>query len=76
MRAEDILRTLKGLFKSMDDDRAAVRAELRARGIPYAEAKRDAKGFCLTCGKGFLCPGVHTFEEIQEAARAEKEKAV
>ena len=50
----------------------ALGAAMRAQGVPYAPAEKDADGVCLTCHKKVLCPGVHTFEEIQEAARAAK----
>ena len=49
-----------------------VSAELRRRGIPHSLAQYDAGGNCLTCGEGGRCPGVHTFEEIQQADRAQK----
>lgn len=48
---------------------ADVSAELRRRGIPHSPAQYDAGGNCLTCGEGGRCPGVHTSEEIQNAAR-------
>jgi hypothetical protein len=76
MKAKHLLPELKGEFKSLADVRAALRNELRARGIPHADAQKDERGFCLTCGKSLMCVGVHTFEEIQEAAKAEKAKAV
>ena len=50
-----------------------ISAALRRRGIPHAPAQYDGKGVCLTCGDSGRCPGVHTFEEIQEAARRQKE---
>jgi hypothetical protein len=49
-----------------------VSAELRRRGIPHSPAQYDAGGNCLTCGECGRCPGVHTFEEIQRADRAQK----
>lgn len=47
---------------------------LRAEGIPHSPAQYDPKRafHCLTCGETFKCPGVHTFEEIQAADRAQK----
>ena len=49
---------------------AAVSQQLRSQGIPHAAAQYDAAGLCLTCGKtSDECPGVHTFVEIQTAAR-------
>jgi len=52
---------------------ADVSAELRRRGIPHSPAQYDSAGNCLTCGQRFsACPGVHTFEEIQAASRAQK----
>ncbi len=47
----------------------AISDYLREHGIPHAPAKYDDKGNCLTCGECGRCPGVHTFEEIQQAAR-------
>lgn len=41
---------------------------MRADGVPHAPAEK-VDGVCLTCGKSVLCPGVHTFEEIQHANR-------
>ena len=48
---------------------------LRQLGVPHAAAKFDpATGKCLTCGEiESRCPGVHTFEQIQDAARRQKE---
>ena len=46
-----------------------IAAHLKRLGIPHAEAHYQA-GVCLTCGECGRCPGVHTFEEIQKAARA------
>ena len=54
----------------------ALSVRLRLEGIPHSSAHRDIDGRCLICGERSGCPGVHTFEEIQESARAEKEKAV
>ncbi len=54
----------------------ALSVRLRVLGIPHVSAPVDLAGRCLICGERSVCPGVHTFEEIQEAARAEKEKAV
>ena len=49
---------------------------LRAQGIPHAPAKYDEAGLCLTCrNDATKCPGVHTFEEIQEAGRKAAGKA-
>ena len=62
--------TGKGAWDSADAMTADVSAELRRRGIPHSPAQYDAGGNCLTCGEGGRCPGVHTFEEIQKAARA------
>ena len=50
----------------------AIAARLRKLGIPNSPAQYDEAGNCLTCGECGRCPGVHTFEEILEAARAEK----
>jgi len=51
----------------------AVSAELRRLGVPHSPAQYDDAGTCLTCGeRREHCPGVHTFEEIQEAARAQR----
>ena len=61
--------TGKGAWDSAEDMTRDVSAELRRRGIPHSPAQYDAGGNCLTCGEGGRCPGVHTFEEIQEAAR-------
>jgi hypothetical protein len=55
---------------------AALSVRLRVLGIPHVFAPVDIAGRCLICGERPGCPGVHTFEEIQEAARAEKAKAV
>jgi hypothetical protein len=49
---------------------AALSVRLRVLGIPHSFAHRDVSGRCLICGERSGCPGVHTFEEIQEAARA------
>ncbi len=48
---------------------AHLSAKLRERGIPHSPAQYDSAGNCLTCGEADRCPGVHTFEEIQAAAR-------
>jgi hypothetical protein len=56
----------------MDARYADVSAELRRRGIPHSPAQYDSAGNCLTCGEAGRCPGVHTFEEIQAASRAQK----
>lgn len=61
-----------GAYPSSKAHTAAVSAELRRRGIPHSPAQYDAGGNCLTCGEAGRCPGVHTFEEIQEANRAQK----
>lgn len=42
---------------------------MRADGVPHSIAQKDSNGKCLTCGMYWLCPGVHTFEEIQDANR-------
>lgn len=53
----------------------AIAGYLKRRGIPYAEAHYET-GICLTCGcEVYVCPGIHTFEEIQEAGRAQAEGA-
>lgn len=57
---------------NMEEFTAAISAMLRAEGIPHSPAQKDKEGRCLTCGLIWLCPGVHTFEEIQEAARRER----
>ena len=64
--------TGKGAWDSAEDMTRDVSAELRRRGIPHAPAQYDAGGNCLTCGECGRCPGIHTFEEIQAAARAER----
>ena len=66
-------RTGKGAWDSAEDMTRDVSAELRRRGIPHSPAQYDAGGNCLTCGEAGRCPGVHTFEEIQKAARVEAE---
>lgn len=53
---------------------AHLSAKLRERGIPHSPAQYDSAGNCLTCGECGRCPGVHTFEEIQNAARTEAQK--
>lgn len=63
------------LHDSAEDMTRDISAELRRRGIPHAPAQYDADGNCLTCGEGGRCPGVHTFEEIQRADRAQKGSA-
>lgn len=42
---------------------------MRADGVPHSLAQKDSNGKCLTCGMYWLCPGVHTFDEIQAANR-------
>jgi len=77
--ADDIKHKLKNAryadgrnaWDSSEDMTRDVSAELRRRGIPHSPAQYDAGGNCLTCGEGGRCPGVHTFEEIQQAARKE-----
>ena len=64
--------TGKGAWDSSEDMTRDVSAELRRRGIPHSPAQYDAGGNCLTCGECGRCPGVHTFEEIQRADRAQK----
>ena len=64
--------TGKGAWDSAEEMIQDISAELRRRGIPHSPAQYDAGGNCLTCGEGGRCPGVHTFEEIQQAARAVK----
>ena len=54
---------------------AAISVELRRQGIPHSPAQYDESGNCLTCGECGRCPGVHTFEEIQQAARKERKTA-
>lgn len=51
---------------------SAISVELRRQGIPHSPAQYDEAGNCLTCGECGRCPGVHTFEEIQQAARKDK----
>ena len=78
--ADDIKHELKdaryadgrNAWDSAEAMTADVSAELRRRGIPHAPAQYDAGGNCLTCGECGRCPGVHTFEEIQRADRAQK----
>lgn len=75
--ADDIKHELKdaryvdgrNAWPSAEAMTADVSAELRRRGIPHSPAHYDAGGNCLTCGECGRCPGVHTFEEIQKAAR-------
>ena len=79
-KADDIKHELNGAryadgrnaWPSAEAMTADVSAELRRRGIPHSPAQYDAGGNCLTCGEGGRCPGVHTFEEIQRADRAQK----
>ena len=52
----------------------AIAAHLRKLGIPHSPAQYDEAGNCLTCGECGRCPGVHTFEEIQEAAHTKTKK--
>lgn len=59
----------KGPFESSNAFIAAISVELRRQGIPHSPAQYDEAGNCLTCGECGRCPGVHTFEEIQQAAR-------
>jgi hypothetical protein len=67
------VQTGKGAWDSAEDMTADVSAELRRRGIPHSPSQYDSAGNCLTCGQRFsACPGVHTFEEIQTADRAQK----
>ena len=68
--------TGKGAWDSSEDMTRDVSAELRRRGIPHSPAQYDAGGNCLTCGECGRCPGVHTFEEIQQADRAQKGSAL
>jgi hypothetical protein len=75
--ADDIKHKLKdaryadghNAWPSAEAMTADVSAELRRRGIPHSPAQYDTAGNCLTCGECGRCPGVHTFEEIQKAAR-------
>lgn len=62
-----------GAYPSSKAHTAALSAELRRLGIPHSPAQYDKAGDCLTCGEAGRCPGVHTFEEIQNAARVEAE---
>ena len=58
------------LFQLAEDmTRDVLSARLRRLGIPHSPAQYDEDGNCLTCGECGRCPGVHTFEEIQAAAR-------
>ena len=51
----------------------AVAMELRKEGIPYSGAHFDENDHCLTCKAHITkCPLIHTFKEIQEAARKDK----
>jgi len=59
-------------FDSSKAYTAAISVELRRQGIPHSPAQYDEAGNCLTCGECGRCPGVHTFEEIQQAARKER----
>jgi len=71
-RAEDFLTHLHGSYKGVAEITAALSEVLRANGIPHSPAQRDENELCLVCRRGMLaCPGVHTFEEIQEANRVE-----
>lgn len=64
----------KGPFPCQASYTAAISAALRRRGVPHAPSKHDDAGKCLTCGDTpARCPGIHTFEEIQQAARRQKE---
>ena len=62
-------------FETLARFKDAIRAALRAEGVPHSDAQYDLNGICLTCHKGVICPGVHTLEEIQEAGRREAAKA-
>ena len=83
MKAEDVdivitmYRYVLGLgaHESCEARKKAVSDVLRRMGIPHSPAQYeyDAGGNCPTCGlAGERCPGVHTFEEIQRADRAQK----
>jgi hypothetical protein len=61
-----------GAHASSEARTEAVSAVLRRMGFPHSPAQYDAGGNCLTCGECGRCPGVHTFEEIQAASRAQK----
>lgn len=71
-KASDYLTKLHGRYDGVSALTSALSEALRNDGVPHATAKFDNK-VCLTCGCGLDngCPGVHTFEEIQEANRAE-----
>lgn len=77
MKAEDVdivitmYRYVLGLgaHESCEARTKAVSDVLRRMGIPHSPAQYDKAGNCLTCGECGRCPGVHTFEEIQKAAR-------
>jgi len=75
-KAAEIERQIADALKILSADEKEARAvsdELRRLGIPHSPAQYDGTGTCLTCGKRREhCPGVHTFEEIQEAARAQR----
>lgn len=58
--------------RTREEHIAHMSAKLRRRGIPHSPAQYDSAGNCLTCGEAGRCPGVHTFEEIQAASRAQK----
>ena len=80
VRAEHVLAALEKAraadghapFSSQAEARAALSCALRSMNIPHAPAKSGGgRGICLTCGLAAdRCPGLHTFEEIQAAARA------
>lgn len=69
VKSEDYLHELRGYFRDVPALTAALSALLREKGVPHSPAQRDRRGVCLTCGCSVLCPGVHTFEEIQDANR-------
>lgn len=56
-------------FDTMEQFKAGISKAMRDKGVPHSPAQYDETGRCLTCGQSALCPGVHTFEEIQEASR-------
>ena len=59
-----------GPFPNRESQIATLSRILRNEKIPHSPALYDEAGICLTCGEpAGNCPGAHTFEEIQQAAR-------